>query len=313
MSPESAPTARRDEFDLIDWIRQRSQIRQPVELGIGDDTAVLAGPSPGEKLLVTTDMLIEGWHFTLDTASPGQIGRKALAVNLSDIAAMAGRPTAAFLSIALPKSSGRSLAEGIYAGLLPLADEFGVTIAGGDTNSWNGPLVINVTLTGETTGGRAVTRSGARPGDELLVTGPLGGSRGGREFSFLPRLAAAQKLHRLLDLHAMIDLSDGLSADLPHLARESGVCATLRADHIPIHDELSSLPRDEQIQRALSDGEDFELLIAVSPEDLARIQQGVAGIPLFPVGRVEAGSGCFVEKGGNRQPLEPTGWTHRFG
>ena len=304
----------REEFDLIDWIRQRTQIRQPVELGIGDDAAVLAGPATGEKVLVTTDLLIEGWHFTLETASPEQVGRKALAVNLSDIAAMAGRPTAAFLSIALPKTDGRRLAEGIYAGILPLADEFGVTIAGGDTNSWNGPLVINVTLMGETTRGRAVTRGGARPGDMLLVTGPLGGSRGGREFSFCPRVALAQQLHQQLDLHAMMDLSDGLSADLPHLARESGVSATIDADRIPAHDDLSGLPRDERLSRALSDGEDFELLIAVSQEDFSRIREGAtAGLPLYHVGRVESGSGCFLEEAGVRRPLEVTGWTHRFG
>ena len=306
--------ASRDEFDLIDWIRQRAQVRHPVELGIGDDAAVLAGPAAGEKLLVTTDLLIEGWHFNLATASPEQVGRKALAVNLSDIAAMAGRPTAAFLSIALPKTAGRRLAEGIYSGLLPLAEEFGVTIAGGDTNSWNGPLVVNVTLMGETTGGRGVTRSGARPGDQLLVTGPLGGSRGGREFSFMPRVSAAQQLHRQFDLHAMMDLSDGLSADLPHLARESGISATLDATRIPLHDDLSSLPQGDRLRHALSDGEDFELLIAVSPGDFSRIQEGAAaGVPLFPVGRVEAGSGCFIEEGGVRRFLEAAGWTHEFG
>lgn len=310
---------RRDEFELIDWIRQRAQTGHPVIAGIGDDAAVLAGPGAGtpqagrENLLVTTDMLVEGWHFTLETATPEQIGRKALAVNLSDIAAMAGRPTAAFISLALPKKQGRRLAEGLYGGLEPLAREFGVTIAGGDTNSWEGPLVLNVTLLGETTGRGAVLRSGARPGDGLYCTGPLGGSRAGRQFSFLPRVELAQRLHREFELHAMMDLSDGLASDLPHIARESGVAGIVRAGSVPIHPDVPpDLPAAERLHRALSDGEDFELLIAIGAEESRRIDSGAAEIPLHRIGTVEAGAGCFLETDQGRVPLEATGWTHRF-
>lgn len=314
---------RRDEFELIDWIRQRAQVGHPVIAGIGDDAAVLAGPgartigesqSAGpENLLVTTDMLIEGWHFTLETATPEQIGRKALAVNLSDIAAMAGRPTAAFISLALPKRHGRRLAEGLYGGLEPLAREFGVTIAGGDTNSWDGPLVVNVTLLGETSGRGAVLRSGARPGDRLYCTGPLGGSRAERQFSFLPRVELAQRLHREFELHAMMDLSDGLASDLPHLARESGVAGIVRAGAVPIHADVSpDLPAPERLHHALSDGEDFELLIAVGPEASRDIEERAAELSLHWIGQVEPGEGCFLEVAGTRRPLEATGWTHRF-
>jgi len=303
----------RDEFDLIHWIRQRSQIGHPVLRGIGDDAAVLAGPAGSEKLLVTTDMLVEGWHFSLETAMPEQIGRKALAVNLSDIAAMAGRPTAAFLSLALPQKQGRRLAEGLYAGLEPIAREFGVTIAGGDTNSWEGPLVINVTLLGETTGRGAVLRSGARPGDSLYCTGPLGGSRADRQFSFVPRVELAQRLHRELDLHAMMDISDGLASDLPHIAQESGAAAILQGGDIPIHPDVpQDFPRGDRLHRALSDGEDFELLIAIGPHDSRRIESGAVGLPLHRIGTIEAGTGCFLELDGRREPLEATGWTHRF-
>src|SRR6185437_12185267 len=203
------------EFAFIDWLRQRTPSAERVRLGPGDDTALLSWPK-GADCLVTTDMLLEGSCFRLRETHPGapgtgtarQIGRKAMAVNLSDIAAMAGVPVAAVVSVGLPRRGGRALAEELYAGLRERADAFDTAIVGGDTNSWDGPLVINVTLLGEATPRGAVRRQGARPGDWLLVTGPLGGSLQGKHLDFTPRVREALALHNAVELHAMIDISD---------------------------------------------------------------------------------------------------------
>src|SRR5438128_8749532 len=167
-------------------------------------------------------MLLDGSCFVLAEAGPWRVGRKAMAGNLSDIAAMAGRPVAAFVSVGLPRRGGRQLAEELYRGLREVADAFDTAIAGGDTNSWDGPLVISVTLLGETTARGPVRRGGARPGDWLLVTGPLGGSILGKHLTFTPRVREAQQLHLQTDLHALIDISDGLAADVSHICQESG-------------------------------------------------------------------------------------------
>src|SRR5438067_9991598 len=150
------------EFAFIDWLRRRTPAAGRVLLGPGDDTAVLAWPS-GTPCLVTTDMLLEGSCFRLAEAGPRRVGRKAMAVNLSDIAAMAGRPVAAVVSVGLPRQGGRTLAEELYLGLREMADEFQTAVVGGDTNSWDGPLVISVTLFGEAAAKGPVKRSGARP------------------------------------------------------------------------------------------------------------------------------------------------------
>src|SRR6185437_1027531 len=157
-------------------------------------------------LLVTTDMLLEGSCFRLAEAGPRRVGRKAMAVNLSDIAAMAGRPVAAVVSVGLPRRGGRALGEELYRGLREVADSFDTAVVGGDTNSWDGPLVISVTVLGEATGRGPVTRSGARPGDMLLVTGPLGGSILGKHLDFTPLVNEALLLHELVAIHAMIDI-----------------------------------------------------------------------------------------------------------
>src|SRR4051794_20842002 len=191
------------EFAFIDWLRQRTPAAERVLIGPGDDTAALRWP-PDAACLVTTDMLLEGSCFMLAEAGARRVGRKAMAVNLSDIAAMAGKPVAAVVSVGLPRQGGRALAEDLDSGLREMANLFNVAIVGGDTNSWNGGLVISVTLLGEPTGRGAVTRAGAKPGDWLLVTGPLGGSIRGKHLDFLPRIQEAIALHRLTDLHAMI-------------------------------------------------------------------------------------------------------------
>src|SRR6516164_2149642 len=163
------------EWAYIDWLRRRTPADPRVLIGPGDDTAALA-LAPGAPCLVTTDMLLEGSCFRLAEDGPRRVGRKAMAVNLSDIAAMAGVPVAAVVSVGLPRQGGRELAEELYLGMREVADAFDTAIVGGDTNSWDGRLVLSVTLLGEATPRGVVRRSGARVGDRLLVTGPLGGS-----------------------------------------------------------------------------------------------------------------------------------------
>src|SRR5437870_4833692 len=155
-----------NEFDFISWLRHQTPAHARVLIGPGDDTAALRF-TPGATCLVTTDMLLDGSCFVLAEAGPRLVGRKAMAVNLSDIAAMAGRPVAAVVSVGLPRQGGHNLAQELYLGLREMADAFNTAIIGGDTNSWDGPLTISVTLLGEATGQGPVRRNGAKPGDWL--------------------------------------------------------------------------------------------------------------------------------------------------
>ncbi|HKI36159.1 MAG TPA: thiamine-phosphate kinase [Gemmataceae bacterium] len=303
----------RSEFAYIDWLRRQTPADPRVLLGPGDDAAALA-LTPGVPCLVTTDMLLEGSCFRLAEAGPRRVGRKAMSVNLSDIAAMAGRPVAAVVSVGLPRRGGRPLAEELYRGLREVADAFDTALVGGDTNSWDGPLVISVTLLGEATPRGPVKRGGARPGDWLLVTGPLGGSILGKHLDFTPRVREALALHETADLHAMIDVSDGLAADVNHLCEESRCGAVLRAEAIPISDAARGMNDGRPaLEHALGDGEDFELVFAVAPADGERLlrAQPVAGITLHHVGEcVEAG--LWLEEAGQRRALPPKGYVHEF-
>ena len=311
--PSGRSTVNRPEFQLIDWIRSRVRDRDPVVVGIGDDAAVLQATASG-KMLVATDMLLEGVHFTFPPASPQQAGRKALAVNLSDIAAMGGRATAAFVSVALPVDRGMEFARDVHAGLLELADQYDIVVAGGDTNSWRGPLVINVAVIGESIGLSPVLRSGAKPGDWLFVTGSLGGSLAGRHLTFEPRLREVNLLQKRVDVHALLDISDGLAADLHHMLSQSHVGAILVADHIPISAAALEQTTTERsaLARALSDGEDFELLFSVSPDDGHRlVSLWNDATPVTHIGHITADSGCWlIDHTGCREPLPPLGWTH---
>src|SRR5438034_11711452 len=242
------------EFAYIDWLRRRTPSDPRVPIGPGDDAAALR-LTPGLPCLVTTDMLLEGSCFRLAEAGPRRVGRKAMAVNLSDIAAMAGKPVAAVVSVGLPRSGGREIAEELYAGLREVADAFDTALVGGDTNSWDGPLAISVTVIGEATGRGPVRRSGARPGDWIFITGPLGGSIRGHHLDFTPRVREALQLHAAVELHAMIDISDGLAADLAHICEESRCGAVLRADAIPIADAARAMAEAQPpLDHALCDG-----------------------------------------------------------
>jgi thiamine-monophosphate kinase len=209
------------ELEFIRRLRERLPTRQAdLLVGPGDDAAVLAWRQAAD-CVVTTDMLTDGVDFRLAEAEPRQIGRKALAVNLSDLAAMAAVPVAVVVSLALPRTAGLEFAWELYEGLLPLAAEFDTLVAGGDTNAWDGGLVINVTAIGRTTERGPLLRSGARPGDAIVVTGDFGGSILGKHFDFTPRVREALHLRANYDVHAAMDVSDGLSLDLSRLCEES--------------------------------------------------------------------------------------------
>lgn len=321
---------KKSEFQLID--RFRSHVTTPTNVltGIGDDCAVVRW-GPTNTGLITTDMLLEGVHFNFATATPRQVGRKAMGVNLSDIAAMAGRPQYAVISLGLNRAAGPSLAEELFAGMQEIAAEFDTAIIGGDTNSWDGPLVINVALMGEPTERGAVTRSGAKPGDWIFVTGELGGSILGRQFSFTPRVREALQLHEHAQLRSMLDVSDGLVADLYHILEESHVGAVLFADAIPISaaarqaiaiaaNSAASLGAKQPrvltlLDHALSDGEDFELLFTVSPEDGARLlQSSPIACRLSYIGEIINEPTCRIRSAsGEETPLPRLGWDHSVG
>jgi thiamine-monophosphate kinase len=300
-----------------------------VEVGIGDDGAVLrCGRAMGldqtqfesDRIVVVTDMLLDGVHFELDKISPSLAGRKAVAVNLSDLAAMACFPTAAFVSIAVPKAmktpSGEFLDE-LYSGIESLTDQFNFTLAGGDTNSWNGPFAINVCLTGTPMREQPILRSGAKPGDHLFVTGPLGGSlQFRRHLTFEPRLKLAEWLTDNVNVNAMMDLSDGLSMDLSRMMEASRTGAVVHSESIPIHSEVPSNASPEQrLSSALSDGEDFELLFSVADSGAAALieKAAQANIVLHDVGRVTADSQIqLVSSDGTSRPMNLAGWQHEL-
>ena len=299
------------EFDFLHALRSRTPAVPGVLVGPGDDCAVLLPPAG--KLLVTTDLLTEGVDFLLAQASPEAVGRKAMGVNLSDIAAMAGTPFAAVVSLALPRHppgmTTRELADRLDAGLREMANRFGVAIVGGDTNTWDGGLVVSVTALGHAD--RPVTRSGAKPGDAIFVTGPLGGSLLGRHLDVTPRVREALALRDFVDLHAMIDVSDGFAADLSHVLAESAVGAEIDADAVPIHADAvarSRLTGRTPLDHALNDGEDFELVFTVSEADGAKLAR--APVPVTRVGRVVPGPGLWLVAAGVRTPLMPAGWVH---
>jgi thiamine-monophosphate kinase len=269
-----------------------------VRYGIGDDAAVLA-PQPQEQL-VCQDMLMEGVHFLLEEHAPARIGHKALAVNLSDIAAMGGVALSATIALALPRSRlSRELIDELYRGFQNLAQSFDVAIVGGDTNIWNGPLVVSVTVIGRTHPKGAIKRSGAQVGDLIYVTGPLGDSYpSGHHLDFRPRLDEAKLLMDQLHLHSMIDVSDGLGKDLREIAQQSAVRAVLWPEKLPLRASLSSLPAEQARRRALADGEDFELCFTLSIEEAKRLEGLRTALPhLRCIGRIISGSGLAWERG----------------
>ncbi len=309
------------ELEFIDGLRRNYPARPPVLTGIGDDGAVLDCSNESVQIVVT-DMLLDRTHFDLRVTSAALAGRKAVAVNLSDLAAMACRPTAAFVSLAMPRQSdevkyGQHFARELYSGMDKLFQEYGFTLAGGDTNTWNGPFAINVCLVGVPCGKKAVLRSGARPGDVLFVTGPLGGSLfSGRHLTFRPKLQEAEWLAANIDVHAMMDISDGLSLDLTRLAAASGVAAIVDSDDVPIHSDVDQRNSpDRRLAAALNDGEDFELLFCVSPNEAEKMLEIAreTSLNFFRIGRILEGAGCHLQSAdGEISDINADGWQHSF-
>lgn len=293
------------EFGLIDRIRKRTRRGPSTIVGIGDDAAVLK--SPGKKLLLKTDMLIEGRHFTLDAASAREIGRKALAVNLSDVAAMGGTPTHAVVAVGLPSRLGLKFAEELAAGIESVARRHGVDVVGGDTNA-SDVLVVSIALLGRT-GPRTPLRSDAKPGDVVFVTGRLGGSLASRRhLTFEPRLAESRYLVENYKVHAMMDVSDGLASDARRIADASRVRVFLAYESIPVSPDAFGM------DAALADGEDFELLFTLDPREAARLTMArPKGLgPFVPVGKIARGTpGVFlVRPDGSAEPLPARGFDH---
>ncbi len=293
------------------WIaRARSKFggaSGPLTEGIGDDAAIF-DPTPGCELIFTTDMILEGKHFRLRDATPYQIGRKALAVNLSDAAAMAAVPRYAVVALGAPGGLDLRFMQRLASGMNDLARRYGVRIVGGDTNA-SDRLVVSVALIGEAPKGRSVRRSGAKKGDVIFVTGKLGGSyRSGRHFTFTPRVKEALFLAEHFGLHAMMDLSDGLASDLHRLCEASRVGARLQAAAVPVSRAATGLTA------ALTEGEDFELLFTLSPKDATRLARHPKNRGRFfrPVGTIVGKSEGvrLFEKDGSSAPLPAAGFDH---
>lgn len=304
------------ETEFIDWLRQRLPAHPQLILGPGDDAALVALRGRSE-CLVTVDLLMDQVDFRLSEVDPRRVGRKALAVNLSDMAAMAGQPLAAVIALALPRLGAGELAVQLYEGMLPLAEEHHLAIAGGDTNCWDVPLAISVTLLGEPGPRGPLRRGGAQPGDWIVVTGAFGGSILGRHFDFTPRVREAQLLHERYELHAGMDVSDGLSLDLSRLARESGCGAVLRLADVPVSPDAVRLATQQAaagtpLDHALGDGEDFELILAVPPNDAARmIREQPLNVQLTAIGHFVPQPGLWrPSDDGGLAPLNPRGYVH---
>jgi thiamine-monophosphate kinase len=235
-----------------------------VVIAAGDDCAVLGSPKPNELILLKTDCVVEQIHFTArDDAR--SVGWKAMVRPLSDFAAMSGFPRFALVTLIAPSRKTVDWAKKLYAGLREAAKKFDVQIVGGETSATNGPIVISVSVCGAVEKDRWVARNGGRIGDLLFVTGRLGGSIRSKHLRFVPRIAESRWLTENFSIHAMMDLSDGLGADLPRLARASGVGFEVEERAIPRH-------RDCDVEQAINDGEDYELLFAIAPRDERRLQ-----------------------------------------
>lgn len=334
------------ERELLRHLRSRIPLGPGVTVGVGDDAAAV---ETGHLTLVTTDTLVEGVHFRRDWAPPRLLGRKALTVNLSDIAAMAGIPRFVTVSLCLPADASIGFVDGLYDGLLERSAETGVSIVGGNLTRTSGPIVIDVAVMGQ--GDRLIRRSGARPGDLAVVTGTLGAaaaglrvlSQGARlsEDGYListglwtesssnalshclrahldptPPLALGRTLSEHDIVHAAMDISDGLSADLLQICRESDVSAFVEATAVPIDPWAAGLERargGDALALALHGGEDYQLLLALAPEKLDALKDlaVIWDLPLTAVGRFADGEPrVSLRNGEAEEPLEPLGFDH---
>lgn len=304
-----------NELAIHDWLKKTHSNHPSVSLGPGDDMACVE-TSSGD-VLMSSDMLLDGVHFDSTRHTPKQIGRKAIACTLSDCAAMAVKPVGVTVSLALPNSTEMSQIQDLFEGMRVIASEFDVPVVGGDTTRWNHPLAIDVAILAIPYEKMTpVTRSGAKSGDTLWVTGKLGGSLLGHHLSFTPRIHEAYTLANALgsQLHAMIDLSDGLSLDLWRVCQASGVGVKLNENMLQavIREEAHQLSQHDgqsPLDHALSDGEDFELLLAVDGNVEDTMIQSIE-VKLFPVGHVIDSGFDLLRSDGSTESIEPRGYVH---
>jgi thiamine-monophosphate kinase len=310
---------------LIARIRRQAASGGSVLAGIGDDAAVLRIRA-GHEALVTTDFTLEGIHFRRDWHPAESVGHRCLTRGLSDIAAMGGEPVAAFLSLALPRDLRQKWVDGFLRGLLSLARKFDVSLAGGDIAESPGGILADIIVLGSVPRGKAILRSGARPEDQIYVSGQLGASAAAisqmmrhpkrrlkpadfpQHFFPQPRLALGRRLREKGLASAMIDISDGLSTDLGHICEESGVGAELQAEAIPLA-RVGKTARELDLHFALHGGEDYELLFTVPRGQ--RLPAKMAGIPITRIGEITRGRKVLLRnKKGVRHGLSPRGWEH---
>jgi thiamine-monophosphate kinase len=308
---------------LISRIRRASIRHSGVALGIGDDCAILRLPA-GHEILVTTDFNLEGIHFRREWHPPAPVGHRCLTRGLSDIAAMGGEPIAAFLSLAAPANLPQTWIGNFTHGLLALAENFKITLAGGDTAESPAGILVDIVVVGSVPRGKAVLRSGAKPGDRVYVTGDLGGSaaalgelRAGeksrpadypRHFFPIPRVAVGRALRERGLASAMIDVSDGLSTDLAHICEESGVGAEILAPAIP-RAFVGRKRKVVDLFHALHGGEDYELLFTAPPG--RRVPNRIADVAITFIGNVIRDQHVtLISETGRRHKLRPQGWEH---
>jgi len=306
-----------NEFELITRLTKSLPVNESVVVGAGDDCAVLDFGLPEKLLLFKTDAVVEGIHFTKETP-PEKIGRKALARCLSDIAAMAGTPSAALVTIGLPEHFEPEFVANIYDGLNALAKKFGVAVVGGETTTNPGRIFISIALLGTVVRGKQILRSGAKIGDGIFVTGELGGSLAEKHLEFEPRIAEANWLAEHFPIHAMIDLSDGLAGDLHHVLKASGVGAELLKPAIPVSRAAKLQARRSSAKpafaAALTDGEDFELLFTVAGGDAVKLldawKKQFPKLKLSCVGKIVAGGGITIRDRTGSHKLSAHGYVH---
>ncbi|MBN2190272.1 MAG: thiamine-phosphate kinase [Candidatus Aureabacteria bacterium] len=301
-----------NEFGLIRKFAGLTPRAGRLKAGIGDDAAVITSGRKGFYELFTCDALVEGVHFTAgDKLS--EVGYKSVAVSVSDIAAMGGLPAEAVVAVGVPGRISATGAINIYKGMLKAAKMFGLNLAGGDTVK-SKELFISVAMTGFVEKGRLALRKGAKAGDAIMVTGRLGGSlENGKHLSFRPRLLEARYLTKRFAIHSMIDISDGLAGDLRRICEMSGCGAVIYRDKVPVSKTLKKYGEEKSFCRAMTDGEDFELLFTVPPgaaESVAKGMEKKFNLEAAEIGRITKDKNILLEKDEKTAALNMDGYRH---